>query len=100
MAKSIEFLALDEPDVSVEVGDRGVYKGPEAITTLYKDQYGSAALKGNLLVQYVTTGSIQIAGDRKTAKGMWRCLQIEAVVPREGGGEPDPIWASGAYGGE
>jgi len=26
---------LDEPDVSVEVGDRGVYVGPEAVKTLF-----------------------------------------------------------------
>lgn len=100
MPNSIYFFALDEPDVSFEVGDRGVFKGRDAITSLFVKQYGSAVLKGNLLVQLVTTGSIQIAGDGRTAKGMWRCLHLESVMPADGDGEPDPIWASGAYAGK
>lgn len=99
MHRSINYFALDEPDVSFEVGDRGVYTGAAALKTLYADQYGSAPLKGNLLIQYVTTGSIQIAGDQKTAKGMWRCLHVESISPREGDGEPEPVWACGAYAG-
>ncbi|KAJ5657125.1 uncharacterized protein N7484_000774 [Penicillium longicatenatum] len=93
----IHFFALDEPDVSFEVGDRGIFKGKDAITSLFVSQYGAAVLKGNLLVQLVTTGSVQVAGDGKTAKGMWRCLHLESVMPADGNGEPDPIWASGAY---
>lgn len=99
MHNSIHFFALDEPDVSFEVGDRGVFKGKDAITSLFVSQYGAAVLKGNLLVQLVTTGSVQVAGDGKTAKGMWRCLHLESVMPADGNGEPDPIWASGAYAG-
>lgn len=100
MHKSISFFALDEPDVSFEVGDRGVYTGKEALTTLFADQYGSAVLKGNLLIQLLTTGSVQVAGDGKTAKGIWRGLIVEAVMPKDGGGDPVPIWACGAYAGE
>ncbi|KAK4948181.1 hypothetical protein LTR10_013236 [Elasticomyces elasticus] len=97
MHRSINYFALDESDVSFEVGDRGVCTGAKALQTLYANQYGSAPLEGNLLVQYVTTGSIQIAGDGKTAKGMWRCLHVEAIAQGQGKGEPVPMWACGVY---
>ncbi|KIV81107.1 hypothetical protein PV11_08554 [Exophiala sideris] len=100
MHRSINYFALDESDVSFEIGDRGVYTGAKALQTLYANQYGSAPLQGNLLVQYVTTGSIQIAGDGKTAKGMWRCLHVEAIAQGQGKGEPVPMWACGVYAGE
>lgn len=100
MHKTPSFFALDEPDVSVEVGDRGLYRGREALMTLFEEQFGSASLKGNLLFPFLTTGSIQIAVDGKTAKGVWRSPCAQAVMPKDGNGEPDPIWLFGAYAGE
>lgn len=100
MAKTLSFFALDEPDVSVEVGDRGLYRGKEALTTLFNDQFGSASLKGNLLFPFLTTGMVEIAADGKTAKGTWRSPCVQAVMPKDGKGEPEPIWLFGAYAGE
>ncbi|OCL04569.1 hypothetical protein AOQ84DRAFT_225835 [Glonium stellatum] len=50
MHRSIQYFALDEPDVSFEIGDRGAYKGAEVLQTLFRDQFGAAVLKGNLLI--------------------------------------------------
>jgi hypothetical protein len=100
MHKTTSFFALDEPDVCVEVGDRGLYRGRAALETLFKEQFGAAALKGNLLFPFLTTGSIQVAADGKTAKGVWRSPCAQAVMPKDGKGEPDPIWLFGAYAGE
>ncbi|KAJ5661089.1 uncharacterized protein N7484_000461 [Penicillium longicatenatum] len=97
MHKTLSFFALDEPDVSVEVGDRGVYRGRAALQTLFAEQFGSAALKGNLLFAFLTTGMVQIASDGKTAKGTWRSPSVQAVMPKDGEGEPEPIWLFGAY---
>ncbi|EME82083.1 uncharacterized protein MYCFIDRAFT_175638 [Pseudocercospora fijiensis CIRAD86] len=94
MHNTLSFFALDEPDVSVEVGDRGVYRGKVAITTLFQDQFGSATLKGNLLFPFLTTGMIEVAGDGKTAKGTWRSPSVQAVMSDAG---PEPIWLFGAY---
>jgi hypothetical protein len=99
MHKTISFFALDEPDVSIEVGDRGLYRGKAAITTLFQDQFGAAALKGNLLFPFLTNGAIQIARDGKTAKGTWRSPCVQAVPPKDGKGAPSPIWLFGAYAG-
>lgn len=70
MAKTLSFFALDEPNVSVEVGDRGVYVGRAAIETLFKDQYGSASVKGNLLFPFLTTEMIEVAQDGMSARVM------------------------------
>lgn len=35
MHKTLSFFALDEPDVLVEVGDRGIYRGNAQIETLF-----------------------------------------------------------------
>jgi hypothetical protein len=52
MHKTLSFFALDEPDITVEVGDRGLYQGREAIEILSGEQYGSAALVDNLLFAF------------------------------------------------
>lgn len=100
MSKTLTFYALDEEDVSAEIGDRGLYKGPEALRTLFKDQFGKADLKGNFLFPFLTTGAVQIAGDGKTAKGSWRSPCVQTVMPKDGKGEPDPIWLFGSYAGK
>lgn len=100
MHKTLYFFALDEPDVSVEVGDRGVYRGANALKTLFQEQFGSAALKGNLLFPFLTTGGmVQVAGDGKTAKGTWRSPCVQAVK-KPGEDHLTPIWLFGSYAGE
>ena len=95
MADHVELFALEMPDVSVEVGDRGVYRGPEAVKALFGQTF-TMDLKGNLLIHYLATPMIEVAGDGKTAKGVWRSPGIEAVVPK-GGGKPVPLWSFGSY---
>ncbi|KAI5480257.1 hypothetical protein MNV49_001216 [Pseudohyphozyma bogoriensis] len=97
MSKTISFFALDEPTVSVEVGDRGVYVGRKAIETLFQDQYGAAAWKGNLLFPFLTTPMIEISGDGKHAKSAWRSPSVQALMPKDGNGDADPIWLFGSY---
>lgn len=99
MHKTLSFFALDEPKVSVEVGDRGVYVGKAALETLFKQQFGSAALKGNLLFPFLTTPMIEIAKDGQSAKGVWRSPSVQSVMPKDGKGEATPIWLFGAYAG-
>jgi hypothetical protein len=95
MHDHLELFAMNMPDVSVEVGDRGVYVGPDALRTLFGKQF-SMELKGNMLIHYLATPMIEVAGDGKTAKGVWRSPGIEAVVPAEGS-KPVPLWSFGAY---
>ncbi|KAM0753423.1 hypothetical protein T439DRAFT_353227 [Meredithblackwellia eburnea MCA 4105] len=97
MHRTLSFFALDEPDVSVEVGDRGLYRGRKALETLFQDQFGAVALKGNMLFPFLTTQMIEIAGDGQSAKGAWRSPCAQSVMPKDGKGEAEPIWLFGAY---
>ena len=95
MHDHVELFALEMPDVSVEVGDRGVYVGADALRTLFGQQF-AMALEGNLLIHYLATPMIEVAADGLTARGVWRSPGIEAVRPRDGG-KPVPLWSFGAY---
>jgi hypothetical protein len=90
------FYALDEPDVSVEVGDRGVFRGPEAVKQLFGATFSNPILEGILLVHYLATPMVEVAGDGKTAKGVFRSPGIEAIASPDGK-ERIPVWSFGAY---
>jgi hypothetical protein len=95
MHRALDFYALDRPDVSVEIGDRGVYVGEAALRKLFSDQF-AMSLKGNMLIHYLATPMIEVSADGESARGVWRSPGIEAVVP-PGGDKPAPLWSFGSY---
>jgi hypothetical protein len=95
MHRAVDFYALERPDVSVEIADRGVFVGGEAIRKLFGAQF-AMSLKGNLLIHYLATPMIEVARDGQSAKGVWRSPGIEAVVPSSGG-KPVALWSFGTY---
>ena len=95
MHQALDFYALDRPDVSVEIGDRGVYVGEAALRQLFCTQF-TMSLKGNMLIHYLTTPMIEVSADGESARGVWRSPGIEAVVPRDGAA-PVPLWSFGTY---
>ena len=80
MHDHVELFAMERDDVSVEIGDRGVLVGPDALRRLFGQQF-KMELEGNLLIHYLATPMIEVAGDGETAKGVWRSPGIEAVRP-------------------
>lgn len=96
LTQQANFYALDEPDVSVEIGDRGVYKGPEAVRSLFEDTFTNPALRGVLLIHYLATPMIEVAEDGLTARGVWRSPGIEAVAADDGETRV-PVWSFGSY---
>ncbi len=95
MHRALDYYALDRPDVSVEIADRGVYVGAAALQKLFGAQFAMNP-GGNLLIHYLATPMIEVARDGRSAKGVWRSPGIEAVVP-PGGGKPVPLWSFGTY---
>ncbi|MGD0795340.1 MAG: nuclear transport factor 2 family protein [Dehalococcoidales bacterium] len=70
---------------SVEITDRGVFKGKEGIRRFflrYLENSGQADLKdfphGRLLIHQQHQGVIDVAPDGKTAKGRWYLIMIQA----------------------
>ena len=97
MAASVQFYALSQPDVSVEIADRGVFVGEAALRSLFQQQFQTPDhLQGYLLHHYLATPMIEIAGDLKTAKGVWYSPGIEAVTGPDRA-EPQALWSFGAY---
>ena len=93
--QAVNFFALELPDVSAEIGDRGVYVGAAGIQELFGGRFPMEPV-GNLLVHYLATPMIQVAADGKSARGVWRSPGVEAVRP--GNDEkPVPLWSFGAY---
>lgn len=95
MHQAVEFFALELPDVSVEVGDRGVYVGEAGIRELYQRHFPMSH-EGNLLVHYLATPMVEVAADGRSARGVWRSPGVEAVRPADGG-DPVALWSFGAY---
>ena len=95
MHRKPQMFAIDRPDVSVEIADRGRYVGAEAIRILFEQQF-QMILKGNLLIHYLATPMIEVAGDGLTAKGAWLSPGLEAVRHSEQE-KPVPLWSFGAY---
>lgn len=93
--QAVHFFALELPDVSVEVGDRGVYVGEAGIRELFGTRFPMEP-NGNLLIHYLATPMIEVAADGRSARGVWRSPGVEAVRPADGG-KPVPLWSFGAY---
>jgi hypothetical protein len=68
-----KLFAKKQPDVRAEIADWGRWEGPEAVKNLYYKVLTAAEgdRKGQMFVHSIDTPSIQIAGDGKTAKGVW-----------------------------
>ena len=81
LEEALALFALNTPDVKADVGF-GIYEGPASIRRLYLglhkrmigDRNDPSSLKnGAMYILSNTTGTIEIAGDGKTAKGLWFC---------------------------
>ncbi|MBO3682261.1 nuclear transport factor 2 family protein [Streptomyces sp. NEAU-YJ-81] len=90
-----ECWAKETPGVIFEPEDWGVWEGPESIRKSYVD--GAPPVEPGMLIEHcVTTGVIEVAGDRKTAKGAWISPGHETFPQPEG--RPIPHWSWGRYG--
>lgn len=69
----VELFALKTPRVRAEIDDWGVYEGPASIKRLYigVHRYIEGDRVGTMFLHTITTPCIEIAGDGKTAKGLW-----------------------------
>lgn len=82
-------------DVSFEPEDWGVWEGPEAIAGCYVEGAPPSA-PGMMIEHATTTGHVVVAGDGRTAKGMWISPGHETLS--RPGEVPTPFWSWGRYG--
>jgi len=86
-----ELFAHNAPDVSVEIADWGRWEGPEHVKALYCDFLGGGLgdPRGMMMVHSLDTPCIQVAGDGKTAKGVWFSPGNETAVDN---GKAQAFW--------
>ncbi len=92
-------FAMDTPDVSVQIADSDPCVGPDAVRRLFCSTYDDMdeeEYRGVMLVHYLTTPFLEVAGDGKTARGVWWSPGIE-TVKRTPGARAESVWCFGAY---
>lgn len=102
--EAAECFALKTPGVRAELGPWGVYEGAEGIIRLYPgvhkrlqlDPKTGKQIPGTLFVQANTTPIVEIAGDGKTAKGLWICCGHNTIPTGNDGRQARWFWANRA----
>jgi hypothetical protein len=90
---------------SIEIADRGVFKGKEGIRRFFFEYLGGGRLNGDaqelsstgiMLFHMQHQGVITVDPDGKTAKGRWYMMMVQAF-PAETGGPPRSVLGHGVY---
>jgi hypothetical protein len=84
---------------SVEVGDRGVFRGKDGVRRFfwgYLGREGKPRPPGDMAFHMQHQGVVDVAPDGKTAKGRWYCTMIQAR-PVEPGGPIRSVLGHGVY---
>jgi hypothetical protein len=84
---------------SVEIGDRGVFKGKDGARRFFLDYLGRKGKPrepGDMAFHMQHQGVIDVDPDGKTAKGRWYCTMIQAR-PTEKGGPIRSVLGHGVY---
>lgn len=84
MAKSLQFYALKQPDVFIEIGDIGKFVGEKNLRKLFEENYQIKDNRGNMLLHWLCSPMIEVAADGQTAKGLWASPGAESIVMADG----------------
>ena len=88
----VELYAQKTPGVSTEVTRGGVYEGFERIRNLYvrrRQASDEGSRLGTMTMHTLTTSLIEVAGDGKTAQGIW---VSPGIVTTASGGKGQAGW--------
>ena len=96
--ETVELWAKNTPGVRADIPSFGLYKGIEGIRKLYIGAHnvlGEEARVGEMHMHTLTTPVIEVAGDGKTARGVWISPGHET---NSHSGKPQAFWAWLKYG--
>ena len=91
-------LFSDNPE-SVEIADRGVYRGKEGIKKFFLGYLRKGTefpVPGSMYIHTQHQGVVDVDPGGKTAKGRWYCLMIQAHMNIEPA-VPKAAWGFGVY---
>lgn len=102
--EKLQLFALDMPDVSMDVGDSGVFVGREGVETVFLKILGSARFaKDAFFFHCVASPYIEVAEDGQTAKAVFMSIGLETYyadhshTPVPGKEKMAPYWSVGKY---
>ena len=85
-----ELYAQNDPDVSVEFSDSGVYRGRDSVRALYKAFDVTRKIPGFFLMHMTVDPYIEVAADGKSARSQW-------LSPGITGSDTSAGWVFGPY---
>ena len=78
--KAYNCFALNTKGVRAEITNTGVYEGTQALHSYYVDYLGrTAGQEGCFKLNHICTPVVEVAGNNRTARGMWMSLGMEAL---------------------
>ena len=81
----IDLFAMKTPGVKAEIEQFGIYDGPEGIKKMLNmEKLANGEGVGQMVANLLTTPVITVAGDGKTAKGVWLSPGITADATSDG----------------
>lgn len=93
--KVLDLFARNDPQVSVEIAESGVYVGFEKVHALFTQLFKPFfAGPGILPIHMLTTPVIEVAADGITAQGMWQTLGCNVFPTPQG---MCATWQQGKY---
>ena len=95
-SRCVSCFANGDPDLSIEIGPMGVFRGPDAAYRVYHIAHNTfeGDRVGFLAEHALTTPVIEVADDLMTAKALWISPGHETSIEPDG---PDPTWMWGRY---
>lgn len=89
-------FAYSAPDVRAEISNVGVWEGPEGMARFWKVIQTKGDPRGVMRLHTLTTPVIEVAGDGKTAKGVWISPGADSGVGPDG--KAGASWTMVKYG--
>ncbi len=94
-AEVLDLFALDEPEVSVEIGEGGVYHGGTKVTALFLHVLRPFFTQpGMMPLHMLTTPVIEVEPEGHRGFGMWQTLGCNSFPSAEG---LKAVWQQGTY---
>jgi hypothetical protein len=91
----VELFAKEDPSVTVEIADSGVYEGIEGVKRLFlKGMHAKHAIRGGMGLHTNSTPVIEVSRDCGTASGMW--FTFGPCTRRDENGL-HALWMAGKY---
>lgn len=99
-AEDADLFAKKTPGVSIEIANWGVYEGLDGIERFHNAvlQFAAKDAIGVLAIHTLTNQVLEIAGDGKTAKGVWISPGLETLPDTTEEGKLVALWVWAKYG--